>query len=117
MIDDKAMELGRLIGQSTEYQALRRAEQALRDDSSTVAKLDRIQALARQIDQAVSQGQLPDEQTGQSYEEAIRDLEVSPIGQAYVVARANFDKLMARVNQQMSAGIERGATSSIITLG
>jgi hypothetical protein len=41
---------------------------------------------------------------------------MSPIGQAYVVARANFDKVMARVNQQISQGIEKGATSSIITL-
>lgn len=117
MIEDKAMELGRLIGQSNEYQALRRAEQALREDSATVAKLDRIQGLAREIDTAVSQGHMPDEPTTQTYEEAVRDLETSAIGQAYVVARANFDKLMARVNQQMSVGIERGATSSIITLG
>ena len=41
----------------------------------------------------------------------------SGVGQAYVVARANFNKLMARVNQQMSTGMEKGATSSIITLG
>ena len=46
----------------------------------------------------------------------MRELELSPSGQAYVVARANFDKLMARVNQQISEGIEKGATSSIITL-
>lgn len=117
MIEDKATELGRLIGQSNEYQALRRAEQALRDDPATVAKLDRIQGLAREIDAAVAQGKMPEEPTTQSYEEAIRDLETSPVGQAYVVARTNFDKLMARVNQQMSLGIERGATSSIITLG
>ena len=116
MIEDKAMELGRLIGQSTEYQTLRRAEQALRNDTATVAKLDRIQNLAREIDLAVSQGKMPDEATTQSYEDAVRDLETSTIGQSYVVARANFDKLMARVNQQMSLGIERGATSSIITL-
>ena len=116
MIEDKAAELGRLIGQSNEYQSLRRAEQTLRDDVETVAKLDRIQVLARQIDQLVSQGAMPDEATTQSYEEAVRDLEVSPIGQTYVVARSNFDKLMARVNQQISVGIERGATSSIITL-
>jgi hypothetical protein len=38
------------------------------------------------------------------------------VGQAYVVARANFDKLMTRVDQQMTLGIERGATSNIITL-
>ena len=48
--------------------------------------------------------------------EAVRDLEVSPIGQAYVVARANFDKLMQRVNEQIGQGIERGAQSGIITL-
>ena len=42
--------------------------------------------------------------------------EVSPIGQAYVVARANFDKLMQRVNEQIGQGIERGAQSGIITL-
>jgi cell fate (sporulation/competence/biofilm development) regulator YlbF (YheA/YmcA/DUF963 family) len=117
MIDEKALELGRLIGQSNEYQSLRRAEQTLREDQDTVAKLDRIQVLARQIDKTVSSGALPDDETTQSYEAAVRDLEVSPVGQAYVVARANFDKLMAHVNDQMSSGIERGATSSIITLG
>ena len=46
----------------------------------------------------------------------MRDLEVSPQGQAYVTARANYEKLMAKVNQQMAAGIERGSTSNIITL-
>jgi cell fate (sporulation/competence/biofilm development) regulator YlbF (YheA/YmcA/DUF963 family) len=116
MIEDKAMDLGRLIGQSNEYQALRRAEQALRNDHETVAKLESIQTYARQIDQLVAQGQMPDEAMTTSYEDAIRELEMSPVGQAYVVARANFDKLMAAVNQQISAGIERGAASSIITL-
>ncbi|MHB1328372.1 MAG: YlbF family regulator [Gemmatimonadales bacterium] len=117
MIEERALDLGRLIGQSTEYQTLRRAEQVLKDDTETVAKLDLIQSLARQIDQLVSQGQMPDDAMTQSYEEAVRALELSPVGQAYVVARSNFDKLMARVNQQMSTGIERGATSNIITLG
>jgi cell fate (sporulation/competence/biofilm development) regulator YlbF (YheA/YmcA/DUF963 family) len=116
MIEDKAMELGRLIGQSTEYQTLRRAEQALRGDQDTMAKLDRIQVLARDMNQAVSQGKMPDEATQQQYEDAVRDLETSAVGQAYVVARANFDKLMTRVDQQMTLGIERGATSNIITL-
>ncbi len=117
MIDDKAMDLGRLIGQATEYQAMRRAEQVLKEDTDTVAKLESIQTLARQIDQLVSQGQMPDDAMTQSYEDAVRALETSVVGQAYVVARANFDKLMARVNQQISAGMEKGATSNIIMLG
>lgn len=116
MIDEKARDLGRLIGQSTEYQTLRRAEAALRTDTEAVARLERIQTLARQVDLAVSQGQMPDEETTQGYESAVRELELSLTGQAYVVARANFEKLMARVNQEISGGMEKGATSSIITL-
>jgi cell fate (sporulation/competence/biofilm development) regulator YlbF (YheA/YmcA/DUF963 family) len=117
VIWDKAQDLGRMIGQSAEYQTLRRAEATLREDKETVAKLDLIQTLARQVDQMVSSGQMPDQVTAESYETAVRDLEMSPVGQAYVVARANFEKLMAKVNQQISEGMEKGATSSIITLG
>lgn len=116
MIWDKAQELGRLVGQSAEYQALRRAEGALREDKDTVAKLDLIQTLARQVDQLVAAGQMPDEPTAEAYEAAVHDLEMSTTGQAYVVARANFEKVMTKVNQQISDGIERGATSSIISL-
>ena len=117
MIWDKAQDLGRMIGQSAEYQALRRSEASLREDKETVAMLDQIQTLARQVDQMVSSGQMPDQVTAESYETAVRDLEMSPVGQAYVVARSNFEKLMTKVNQQMSEGMEKGATSSIITLG
>lgn len=116
MIWDKAQELGRLIGQSPEYQGLRRAELALREDRDTVEKLDRIQTLARQVDQVVATGQMPDQPTAEAYEAAVRDLEMSATGQAYVVARANFEKLMTKVNEQIGAGMEKGATSSIITL-
>ena len=116
MIWDKAQELGRMIGQTPEYQALRRAESNLREDSDTVAKLDQIQRLARQVDQLMSQGQMPDQPTAEAYETAVRELETSGSGQAYVVARANFEKLMNKVNQQMGEGMERGAASSIITL-
>ena len=116
MLDDKAMDLGRMIGQSAEYQALRRAEQTLRADAESVARLERIQELARQVDTAIARGELPDETTTQAYEQSVRELELSGSGQSYVVARANFDKLMARVNTQISQGIEKGATSSIITL-
>lgn len=116
MISDKAQELGRLIGQSDEYQTLRRAEGELRGDPDTQRKLERISNLAKQVDNAMAQGQMPDEATTQDYESAVRDLETSGIGQRYVVARANFEKLMAKVNEQIGAGMEKGATSSIITL-
>lgn len=116
MIEEKAQELGRLIGQSTEYQTLRRAEKSLQEDAETRTRLEKIDQLARQIDEQVTARKVPEEATVAEYETAVRDLEVSTQGQAYVTARANYEKLMARVNQQMAAGIERGASSSIITL-
>jgi len=117
MIWDKAEELGRLIGQTPECRDLRRAETRLREDEETVRKLEAIQRLARQVDELIGAGKMPDEAMTASYEQAVRELETSAIGQAYVVARANFDKIMLRVNQLISQGIEKGAASTIITLG
>lgn len=116
MIEDKAQELGRLIGQAPEYQALRRAEQALRDDGDAQRRLEMISRLTHEFDQLVAQGQTPEEAKAQEYETTVREFELSPVGQGYLVARANVDKLMARVNQLISDGMERGATSGIITL-
>lgn len=117
MIWDKAEDLGRMIGQTPEYKALRRAEGALRDDADAQAKVELIQRLARQMDELVAQGQMPDQATAETYETAVRELEVSPTGQAYAVARANFEKVMIKVNQLIAQGMEKGATSNIITLG
>lgn len=117
MIWDKAEELGRMIGQTPEYKGLRRAETALRDDADAQAKVELIQRLARQMDELVAQGQMPDQATAETYETAVRELEVSPTGQAYAVARANFEKVMIKVNQLIAQGMEKGATSNIITLG
>lgn len=117
MMWDKAQELGRLIGQTPECKALRRAEANLREDKQSQELLETIQKHARTLEQAMTTGQEPDEATAQAYEQAVRDLELSPSGQAYVAARANFEKVMVKVNQQISEGIEKGATSNIITLG
>ena len=117
MIWDKAEELGRLIGQAPEYKAMRRAEATLREDQDAQARVDIIQKLARQMDELVATGQMPDQASAEAYEQAVRELEVSPTGQAYAVARANFEKVMIKVNQMIAQGMEKGATSSIITLG
>lgn len=116
MIDEKAQDLGRLIGQSNEYKALRRAESGLKDDPEAQAKLETISRLTREFDQMIAQGQAPEDTKAQEYESTLREFELSPTGQAYLVARANVDKLMAKVNQSIGNGIERGATSGIITL-
>jgi cell fate (sporulation/competence/biofilm development) regulator YlbF (YheA/YmcA/DUF963 family) len=116
MIDDKALELGRMIGQAPEYQQLRRAEQALRDDTEAQKRLETISRLTREFDAAIAQGESPDDTKAQEYETTLREFEASPVGQAYLVTRANMDKLMTKVNQVIADGMERGATSGIITL-
>ena len=116
MIDDRAQELGRLIGQAPEYQALRRAEQALRDDVEAQKRLEIISRLTREFDQMMAQGQSPEEAKAQEYETTLHEFEQSPVGQSYLVTRANVDKLMTRVNQVIADGMERGVTSGIITL-
>lgn len=116
MIDDKAQELGRLIGQSNEYQALRRAEQGVRDNPQAQAALENVARLTREFDAMMAQGQSPTEEQAQQYETYLREFDMAPVGQAYVVARTNVDKLMQRVNQAIGEGIERGLTSGIITL-
>jgi cell fate (sporulation/competence/biofilm development) regulator YlbF (YheA/YmcA/DUF963 family) len=117
VIWEKAEELGRLIGQTQEYKILRRAEAALREDQNAQAKVDLIQKLARQMDELVATGQMPDQAATEAYEQAVQDLEVSTSGQAYAVARANFEKVMIKVNQMIAQGMDKGASSSIITLG
>jgi cell fate (sporulation/competence/biofilm development) regulator YlbF (YheA/YmcA/DUF963 family) len=116
VIEEKAKELGRLVGQSEEYRALRRSEAILREDKETVTRLESIQTMATEVDQAMASGQQPEQEMVEKYQAAVRDLEASSTGQAYVVARANFDKLMQKVNEHISEGIETGATSNIITL-
>ena len=45
MIEDKAKDLGRLIGQSSEYQAVKRASDALNEDKDTVTLLQKMEQL------------------------------------------------------------------------
>ncbi len=44
MIEEKAKDLGRFIGQSTEYQALKRANEALAEDKDAVALLKQMES-------------------------------------------------------------------------
>ena len=88
----------------------------MRDDPEAQKRLETISRLTREFDQMMAQGQSPDEAKAQEYETTLHEFELSPVGQSYLVTRANVDKLMTRVNQMIGQGMERGATSGIITL-
>ncbi len=117
MISDKATELGRLIGQSPEYQAVKRANDALREDADALAMLERMEGLRQEAQRLMQQGQNPTPEMEQELEQLLDKVQVNATYQRLIVAQENFDKVMMQVNQWILDGIKKGATSSIITLG
>ena len=117
MIEDKAKELGRLIGQSPEYQAVKRANDALALDSAAVALLKQMEQLRVNAQQMLQRGERPTEEMEQQLDGLLGQVQGQTVYQRLVSAQENFDKTMSKVNDWIVDGMERGATSSIITLG
>ena len=117
MIEDKANELGRMIGQSPEYQAVKRANEALSGDRDAVALLQRLEQLRVDAQRMIERGENPTPEMEQQLDQLLGTIQSKPIYQAAVTSQENFDKIMARVNNWILDGIKRGAASPIITLG
>jgi cell fate (sporulation/competence/biofilm development) regulator YlbF (YheA/YmcA/DUF963 family) len=114
LIWEKARDVGRLIAQSDEYRAFRRASAAIGDDREAVTRLNRLQALEETFTRSVQQGIEPSAEEQQEYERIAGEVQVMPAYQAMASAQANFDRLMMRVNEEMAKGIEAGEQSRII---
>ena len=114
---EKAIELGRLIGQSDEYQALRRAHEGVRDEESLRGRMDELTRLAQQLEDAVARDEEPPAETMAQYNELLGTIQTNAEYQRVVAAQSNFDKLMLKVDEQIREGIKTGAASRIITLG
>jgi len=117
MIDDKAKELGRLIGQSSEYQAVKRANDALTGDKEAVELLRQMEALRTNAQQMIERAERPSDEMEQSLDTLLGKVQQNATYQRLVVAQENYDKMMMKVNDWIVEGIKKGATSSIITLG
>jgi cell fate (sporulation/competence/biofilm development) regulator YlbF (YheA/YmcA/DUF963 family) len=117
MIEDKAKDLGRLIGQSTEYKEVKRASDALNEDKDTVALLQKMEQLRMNAQRMLQQGQRPTEEMERELDTLLGQIQGRTAYQRLLSAQENFDKVMGRVNDWILEGIEKGASSSIITLG
>ena len=117
MIQQKAEDLGRQIGQTEEYKALKRAQERLQEARELAAELRRLQEMAHRLDEAMDRGEIPSEEDRTGYEQLLGHIQGDPVYQGLVAAQANFDKLMVRVNEQILDGMRKGAASPIITLG
>jgi cell fate (sporulation/competence/biofilm development) regulator YlbF (YheA/YmcA/DUF963 family) len=117
MLEDRARELGRLIGQSPEYQAVKRANEALNGDRDAVDLLRRMEQIRRDAQRMIERGEEPTIEMEQQLDELLGRVQGNEVYQRAIAAQENFDKVMVRVNDWIMDGIKKGATSSIITLG
>lgn len=117
MLEEKARELGRMVGQSSEYQAVKRANDALTADKDAVALLRQMETLRQEAQRLIERGEEPTQEMERQLDELLSKVQQNAIYQRMVVAQTNFEKVMARVNEWILEGISKGATSSIITLG
>lgn len=116
MLDEKAKELGRMIGQSNEYQALKRAGDAVKGDTEAAGVMERLSQLQSMAREMIDRGEDPPQEMEQELDQLMQKIEMNAVYQRVIVAQTNFDKLMVRVNEFISEGIRTGAVSKIITL-
>ena len=117
MIDEKGRDLGRHIGQSKEYQELKRANEALGQDSEAVKLLKAMEQLRHDAQKMIERGERPTAVMEKQLDELLGKVQVQAAYQRLIAAQENFDKLMSRVNEWILEGIEKGAASPIIMLG
>jgi len=116
MLEEKAKEVGRLIGQSPEYQGLKRSSEAMNADRAAVALLQEMEKLRGEAQQLIQRGENPTPEMEQQLDSMLEKIQSQSVYQRAVAAQENFDKLMLRVNQWIMDGMKKGAASPIITL-
>jgi cell fate (sporulation/competence/biofilm development) regulator YlbF (YheA/YmcA/DUF963 family) len=116
MLEEKAKDVGRLIGQSSEYQTLKRSSEALNGDREAVALLQEMEKLRGAAQELIQRGENPTPDMEQQLDAMLEKIQAQPAYQRAVSAQENFDKLMLRVNQWIMDGMKKGAASPIITL-
>jgi cell fate (sporulation/competence/biofilm development) regulator YlbF (YheA/YmcA/DUF963 family) len=117
MLDQKAKDVGRLIGQSPEYQAVKRANEALHNDRDAVTSLNRMETLRQEAQRLIAQGKEPSDEMERELDDLLTKVQGSSAYQLAISAQENFEKLMMQVNGWISEGMKTGAASPIITLG
>jgi cell fate (sporulation/competence/biofilm development) regulator YlbF (YheA/YmcA/DUF963 family) len=116
ILEEKAKELGRIIGQSPEYQAVRKSSEALNGDRDAVSVLQQMEKLRVQAQQMIQRGEQPTPELEQQLDDLLMKVQGNSAYQRAIAAQENFDKVMYQVNNWIMEGMKKGATSSIITL-
>lgn len=113
-IMEMAGDLGALLGQTAEYGALGRARKRIEEDESLRPLVQTMDDLERELAEMMQRGEQPDDAFRQRYEASFSELQGNASYQGMIAAQANFDRILARVNEAIGQGMERGAGSRII---
>jgi cell fate (sporulation/competence/biofilm development) regulator YlbF (YheA/YmcA/DUF963 family) len=113
-IQEKAREIGRLLAQTEEYKALKRANEKLGEDREVVTLLNHLSSLEEELSNSLRAGREPTKEQEQDYESTAESLQQKATYQALISAQANFDRLMVRINEEIGQGIKAGENSRII---
>ena len=113
-IQERAREIGRLLSRSAEYQAVKRANDRLGEDRDAVTLMNRLADLEDQITSFLRTGREPSEEVQKEYAEVAEQIQQRAVYQSVVSAQANFERLMARIHDEIARGIEAGEQSRII---
>ena len=113
-IQEMAKDLGQALGRSDEYRALERAASVLEEDRDLVVLRNELEKLESDLVAILRAGKEPEPEAKERYEQLAQELQVQPGYQKLAAAQANFDKLLQKVNETISTGIQEGSTSRII---
>jgi cell fate (sporulation/competence/biofilm development) regulator YlbF (YheA/YmcA/DUF963 family) len=113
-IMDQARQLGNALARTDEYQALKRAIEGADDDRQIAELRTELDKLEATISTALRAQQEPEKEDAEAYEAAVHTLQGNSAYQRLVAAQANFDKVLQKVNQTISQGIQEGQDSRII---
>jgi cell fate (sporulation/competence/biofilm development) regulator YlbF (YheA/YmcA/DUF963 family) len=116
MLEEKAKELGRMIGQSSEYQAVKRSSEALNSDREAVTVLQEMEKIRMDAQAMIQRGEQPTQEMEQQLDDLLSKVQTNTVYQRAISAQENFDKVMYQINNWIMDGMKKGATSSIITL-
>lgn len=114
MLEDKAKDLGRTIGQSEEYKAVKRSSEGLNNDRDATVVLRQMEAIRTEAQKMIDRGEEPTPEMEQQLDALLSQVQSNSAYQRAIAAQENFDKLMLRVNQWIADGIRSGAASPII---
>ncbi len=116
-IDTRADELGRLVGQSEEYVAWRRAEERLTADDGLRQSLDHLAQLQVAAADKAERGEPPTPEQQAELDALWSQVQVSLLVPELHRGARRFDKITHRINETILNGMKKGSNSSIITLG